>query len=103
VTDEGVRAALTPLTALTSLHLAGCREVTGEGLRVIASLTSLTDLDVLCQEGYRTKFTNEDMRALAPLTAMTSLRLAGCRDLTDEGFRVLTSFTKLTKLTLVQC
>ena len=41
--DEGLRA-LSSLTALTTLDLIHCPNVTSEGLRALSSLTALTTL-----------------------------------------------------------
>jgi hypothetical protein len=60
--------------------------VNDDALRALAPLTALTSLDL---DECRT-VTDEGMRALlAPLTALTSLNLSGCSRVTDEGWRAL--------------
>ena len=44
VSDEGLAAALGPLSALTRLDLSGCKKVTEHGLHAVARLTALKEL-----------------------------------------------------------
>ena len=69
------------LTALTSLNISDCEEVTSdEGLQALSRLTALTSLDISdC-----TQVTDEGVQALGSLTALMSLKLANCYKVTDE-------------------
>jgi hypothetical protein len=58
------------------------------------SLNNLADCDWLTDEG---------VRALAPLTNITSLNLAHCREVTDKGVRSLAPLTAITSLNLLHC
>jgi F-box/leucine-rich repeat protein 2/20 len=61
---------------LTKLNLAGCNEITDEGIKAVASG---------CQE-------------------LTDLNLSGCEKITDEGIKALASGCQdLTTLNLVRC
>ena len=87
------RLRLAGLTALTSLNLSGCGQLTD--VSVLAGLTALTSLD-LSGCGQLT-----DVSVLAGLTALTSLDLSGCGQLTDVS--VLAGLTALTSLNLSGC
>jgi len=77
--------------------------VNDNDVRALAPLTGLTSLDLnSCN-----KVTGKGLRALAPLTGLTSLNLGGSEDeymmVTDVGLRALAPLTNLTSLNLVSC
>ena len=78
--------AVSSLTLLKSLDLGWCKKVTEEGLRAIINLPALTELSLrYCGDGV----TDEGMRAVSMLTALTSLRLHECWTITAEGLRAV--------------
>jgi bacterioferritin-associated ferredoxin len=84
-----------------TLHLKASLDVNDDVLRALAPLTGLTSLDLSgCVQ-----VTDEGLRAaLAPLARLTSLNLAYCSGLTDKGVRaLLPPFTTLTSLNLADC
>jgi hypothetical protein len=84
-----------------TLHLNALSGVNDVVLRALAPLTALTSLDL---DDCRT-VTDEGLRALlAPLTALTSLDLSGCYRVTGEGWRaLLPPLTTLISLHLYSC
>eukprot|EP00959_Pyramimonas_sp_CCMP1952_P019431 410563-Pyramimonas_sp.AAC.1 len=131
VRDEGVGALCGSLTGLTSLNLGGCTLVSDEGVRILSKVTTLTSLDLsrlgsrldgqLTEEGVRMlgslgalhclhlsrctdAVTDNVVRGLCgSLTRLTSLNLAYCDHVTDDGIRTLSSLTALTSLNLNDC
>eukprot|EP00242_Pyramimonas_sp_CCMP2087_P002958 CAMPEP_0198231626 /NCGR_PEP_ID=MMETSP1445-20131203/115297_1 /TAXON_ID=36898 /ORGANISM="Pyramimonas sp., Strain CCMP2087" /LENGTH=430 /DNA_ID=CAMNT_0043912251 /DNA_START=321 /DNA_END=1611 /DNA_ORIENTATION=+ len=99
VTDKGVRSLAMALTRLTSLNLRDNTSVTDEGVKMLALLTALTrrreEVDL-----HKTLVNDDDLRALTPLSGLTSLNLGFCERVTDEGVRALTPLTGLTSLNL---
>jgi len=92
--------ALAGLTALTSLDLQECWEVTDDGLRALSSLTALTDLHL----GFCRQVSDNGLRViLAGLTALSTLGLSGCEQVSDVGLRDLAGLTTLTDLDLGYC
>jgi len=97
LTDEGI-AQLKELKALQSLNLSQCKNLTGAGLAQLKGLTALQSLDLsYC------KLTDTGLAHLKELTALQSLNLAGNRRLTDEGIAQLEGVTALQSLTLYGC
>jgi hypothetical protein len=96
VTDAEVLAVGT-LTALTSLRLFCCRNVTDVA---VVALSELTGLTVLGLAGCNV--TNVALGALGGLTGLTELDLGGC-NVTDVGVGVLSGLTGLTTLSLSAC
>jgi bacterioferritin-associated ferredoxin len=81
LTDESMRA-VSSLTALTSLNLTNCRQVTDDGVRAVVA--------------------DEGLRAVSCLRALTSLNLYHCDKVTDVGVRaVVSSCTAIKSLNLV--
>ena len=76
--------ALRQLTALTSLNMSGCQQITDEGIR---GLTQLQRLNM-----YRSRVTDDGLRRLTRLTHL----YIGCNLLiTDEGIKHLPSLQQL--------
>jgi hypothetical protein len=76
---------LAGFTALTSLNLVGCREVSDCGMRALAGLIALTSLNLArCF-----KLTNGGFRELSGLTALTCLDLSDCWQVSDDGMRAV--------------
>mmetsp|Transcript_14826 Transcript_14826/g.31842 ORF Transcript_14826/g.31842 Transcript_14826/m.31842 type:complete len:324 (+) Transcript_14826:1092-2063(+) len=110
---EDLRAFST-LTALHTLSLHGAKFAGEEAeIRAVATLTSLTELDLSSGEDltYRglepdecqsslSLLTDERVSALSTLTALTRLDLENCIRLTTEGTRSLSTLTALTWLYL---
>jgi hypothetical protein len=90
--------AVSRLTNLTDLH-ASCSHEMGAVLRAFHSLTALTSLG-LCD---CPQLTHEGLRTLSSLPALIKLSLFSCRNVTDEGLRALSSLTELTTLRLTRC
>ena len=66
--------ALDGLTALTSLDLHGCRQVSDDGLRELAGFTALTYLNLVgCHQ-----VSDIGLQALANLTVLITLDLSDC-------------------------
>ncbi|KAG1655240.1 hypothetical protein FOA52_007972 [Chlamydomonas sp. UWO 241] len=84
VTNEGL-ACIATMTSLTALNLHECNGVTNNGLN---ALTNLPCLSALSLKGCR-KLTNGAFETLACHPALTELNLYGCR-LTDKGLLPLT-------------
>jgi len=98
--------AFRPLTALQRLSVVGCRQLTDEALRPLASLTSL-DMGACAftNEGLMRleSLTSLDVRwcsqaaltdaAFAPLKSLRSLNISGCRQFTNAAFAHLTGLT----------
>jgi hypothetical protein len=90
---------LADLTALTSLDLSNCEEVSDAELDALAGLTALTSLNLTkC-----TQVSYDGFCALAGHTALTSLNLTRYAQFVDDGFCALAGLTALTSLNLEQC
>jgi Leucine-rich repeat (LRR) protein len=102
-TDIGLKS-LEHLTHLTSLNLAGCKQLTDISLKSLENLTSLTSLDLswICFLG-GIDLTDTGFKSLENLTNLTSLKLYCCTQLTDTGIKSLEKLTNLTSLDLTQC
>ncbi|KAK3241197.1 hypothetical protein CYMTET_49014 [Cymbomonas tetramitiformis] len=84
----------------------GCNRTSSriELLRRLANTyKSLTNLDLNRNITAPMEMTHDDVKALAPLTALTSLNLSYCSGVTDEGVGALASLTTLTSLDLSYC
>jgi hypothetical protein len=98
--DMMLRTLASRLPGLTHLHLEnGEMEVSNDGLRAIASLSALTHLHL---DGLW-EVTNEGLRAITSLTFLTHLHLTYCHRVTDEGVATLSSLTALKSLELWAC
>jgi hypothetical protein len=91
MTDAEVLAVGT-LTALTSLELGGCRNVTDVAVAALSGLTGLTELD----QGV---VTDVAVETLGGFTSLTELDLEGC-NVTNVGVSRLSGLTGLTELSL---
>ena len=98
-TDE-VMHAVSGISALTSLDLTACRNITSEALCEVGNLTALTKLNLFYSHS---NVTNELLVVVSSLTALTYLNLANCYQITDHGLRRLTSLHALTSLYLFNC
>jgi hypothetical protein len=98
-TDEAMGMLVRSFPAVVSLELlkgSGYGVLTDEALRAVSSLPAITSLDLtLC-----VKVKDDGIRAVSSCTALTSLDLAHCYELTDEGIRTVSSCTALTSLNL---
>jgi hypothetical protein len=79
--------AIASLSALTHLHLDGLWEVTNDELRAIASLAALTHLHLQFDGGHGV--TDEGVATLSSLTALKSLELWACPDVSQEAITAL--------------
>jgi hypothetical protein len=73
-------------TALTTLNLIGCRELTDEGLRAVSSITALTELNLGCSN-----VTDHTLLAMRNIRTLTSLDLTECENVTAAGVQALRS------------
>jgi hypothetical protein len=82
--DEGARE---PPPRPHPPPLAGCEYVSSnDGLRAIASLTSLTHLGL---RGFDHSVPDEGVLTLSSLTVLKSLNLTGCRNVSQEAISAL--------------
>eukprot|EP00959_Pyramimonas_sp_CCMP1952_P438731 9185307-Pyramimonas_sp.AAC.1 len=109
VDDEDLHAFST-LTALQTLSLHDsvfAVRLEDAGLKAIASLTALTDLDISREDLDRPEAQVypglTDVSELSTLVALTALALGGHSQLTDEGIRSLSTLTALTLLNVADC
>jgi hypothetical protein len=65
--------------------LGDCDEVSDDGLRLLAGLTALTGLNLK----YCMQVSDNGLQALAGLTALTILNLEGCEQVSDNGLSAL--------------
>jgi hypothetical protein len=98
VADNGIRA-LASLTAVTNLNLGDCEQVSDDWLHTVAGLAALTSLNL---EGCE-RVSDNGLRALAGLTALTSLDLSRCGNVASEGLCALGGLTGLASLNLRCC
>jgi hypothetical protein len=98
VSNNGLHA-LVGLTALKNLNLWGCDRVSDDGLQALAGLTTLISLN-LKQCG---QVSNNGLRALAGVTALKDINIWVCDRVSDDGLRALAGLTVLTSLNLQQC
>ena len=84
ITDKGIQS-LTSLAALQALDVSGCVAITPRGFQYISS--SFQGLRSLKLGGCSRMATVTDacLTSFSSLTALTSLDLAGCIDVTDAG------------------
>jgi hypothetical protein len=90
--DMRLWALASRLPGLTHLHLSGGDFlVSNDGLRAIASLTALSHLHLYgCDE-----VSNDELRAIASLASLTHLHLVYCPQVTNQGLRAIASLTAL--------
>ncbi len=87
---------ITDLQEVRVLHLHNT-QITDTGLREVAKLTQLTELDLLGSN----KLTDADLRELAQLPHLETLGLPG--QITDEGLREVVELNQLMTLGLKDC
>ena len=108
-TDAGLEALLPSLIALRVLDLHGCVDRAGgvgdAVLVVVSQLTALRELRLgSSQEDGCDRITDVGLRALAPLTALQELTVAGLGSITVAGLEaLLASLTELRQLELIAC
>ena len=85
-------AHLGNMTALRELRAAGIPELTSETLSCLARLQKLTHLTI------DHVFDDDTICALTPLSALRTLCLTDCSELTTDGFRQISKMTHLTHL-----
>ena len=73
-------------------------KVTNEGLRAVSRLPALTSLDLTCCF----KVTDEGLRAVSCRLTLTSLHLNRC-NITNEGLRAVSRLPALRSLNLTDC
>ncbi len=97
ITDAGL-AHLSELTLLSSLDLSGCPGIRGVGFAYLSKLTSLRSLNL---SGCR--ITDAGLAYLSELKFLRSLNLSNCTDITDAGLAHLSKLTSLRSLNLSGC
>jgi serine/threonine protein kinase len=98
LTDAGL-AHLKNLTALNTLDLRSCVQLTDAGLAHLKNLTALHTLDLsFCKQ-----LTDAGLAHLKNLTALHTLDLTNCAQLTDAGLAHLKNLTALNTLDLRMC
>jgi hypothetical protein len=89
--DDKWLRTLADLTALTSLDLSNCEEVSDAELHALAGLTTLTSLNLAkCDQ------VSDD--GFCALVGLTNLNLRFCFRLSDNGLHALSGLTALTYL-----
>ena len=103
-TDEamGMLARRFPAVSLEFKYKSGgpvWGVLTDQGLRAVSSLPALTSLCL----SWCNKVTDEGLRGVSNCTALTSLNLSCCTKVTNVGLRELRCLTALTELNLYYC
>lgn len=88
ITDEGIRVIAT-IRTLTKLDVGRCK-VTDEGLRVIANMNGLVTLDIS-----ETNVTDVGLGALGALAVLRELHIGMCMNVTDNSVESIVSNMKL--------
>lgn len=109
VTDDGLRVIAESCPGLTFLNLDGCEGITGNGLKHLTSLKSLTSLYLREYENYNweesrehKKITDGDLQfLLGNYPKLNILCLEGCINITGSGLQFLPN--NLTALSLYEC
>ena len=73
------------------------RQVSDDGLRALADLTALTYLNL----GYCGQVSDDGLLALVSLTGLTNLNLGGCSQVSNDGSHALGRLTALATLNLL--
>ena len=95
LTDESIQALSGGCRSLTSLDVSRCKSLTDESMKALAAgCTALTYLNVRNCE----KLTGEAMKAVATLPELSSLRIFGCRKLSEESIATLAGCATLATL-----
>jgi F-box/leucine-rich repeat protein 2/20 len=100
-TDEAVGKLVRRFPTVVSLEVKGTglqtAALTDQGLRAVSSLAALTFLDL----SYCVKVSDEGLRAVSSsCTTLKTLNLFACDKVTDEGVRAVSSLPALTFLDL---
>jgi len=96
---DAVLTAIGGMTALKSLNLSCCWNITNVAVLTLSSLPALRHLDL----GFGVSITDAEVTAVSGMTALTSLNLFNCIDITNEGVLTLSSLPALTHLDLRGC
>ena len=122
VTDVGL-GHIRNLNSLETISFSKCSKVTNAGLEQLAGLSGLTRLSVIDCPGMNdsavaslvnlkqltwlnlsgASLTDESLVAIGTLTALSSLTLENCRQLSGAGLAHLKGLTELTRLELGHC
>ena len=99
VSDNGLKALASSLPRLATLELACCERISDAGMGYLSAATSLTSLNlsVPCQ------VTDEGLSKLRSLTGLEQLRLSDAEMLHGSGLSALKELTRLSDLTLSNC
>ena len=102
-TDKAMGMLVLRFPAIISLKIKVPRgkraALTDEGMRAVSSLPALTSLDLTDCD----KVSNAGMRAVSNCSALTSLDLTRCFKVTVEGMRAVSSLPALKSLNLCGC
>jgi hypothetical protein len=102
VTDEHLQLLCGNFPSLATLSLDGySAEVTDEGMKAVSQLAALTSLNLPCYHA-KGKVTSEGLRAISSLPALTRLNLSG-RAVTNKGLMAVSNIRTLTTLNLRGC
>ena len=93
ITDEGLKE-VAKLTHLIELDLLGSNQLTDKGLKELSSLQRLETL------GLPGKITDEGLKLVTEFNQITTLGLKDCSQITDSGLRELTKLNNLSSLWL---
>lgn len=102
LTDKLLITMIEGSTSLTSVNVSGCRELTDEAIKAVASTCPLQSLNV----AYCGKLlTDESIKAVATnCPSLTTLNVADCKLLTDASIKTIaTSCSSLTSLDVSRC
>lgn len=102
VTDERLQLLCGNFPSLATLNLDGhSAAVTDEGMKAVSKLAALTSLNLRCYFA-KGKVTSEGLRAISSLPALTRLNLSG-RAVTNKGLMAVSNIRTLTALDLRSC
>tara|TARA_Y100000588_G_C14162590_1_gene885489 strand:+ start:150 stop:734 length:585 start_codon:yes stop_codon:yes gene_type:complete len=93
ITDAGLKE-IAKLTQLIELDLLGCNQLTDKGLKELSSLQHLETL------GLPGQITDEGLKLVTEFNQITTLGLKDCSQISDLGLRELTKLNNLSSLWL---
>ena len=97
--DADGLTVLASLRQLERLDIGGCRHLSNDGFRALASHSAtLTELDCTA-----TLVDDQGIRALACCSGLTHLHLAHCTQISSRGLDALCNLTRLRDLNLSFC
>ena len=99
LTSDGLAAALTPLSELTHLCLAGCDGARRSALAAASSLGALSYLDLR----WSRKLNDTDLKGFVGHPSLSELVLSECVNLTDACLDTFDHLPSLRKLTVRGC